>query len=139
MQLKSNITRYIITAVILVLFIVFAIRLNSVTKIQLVNRTGQTFETGVVVDILQDNIQEDGARIGQQVVDIQMTSGEKAGQILTTTSSAGYLFGAACTVGMKVIVIQSVSGDTVVTSVYSADRTAVVIGFAFYIFSCSAW
>ena len=80
MQLKSNITRYIITAVILVLFIVFAIRLNSVTKIQLVNRTGQTFETGVVVDILQDNIQEDGARIGQQVVDIQMTSGEKTGQ-----------------------------------------------------------
>ena len=130
MQLKSNITRYIITAVILVLFIVFAVRLNSVTKIQLVNRTGQTFETGVVVDILQDNIQEDGARIGQQVVDIQMTSGEKAGQILTTTSSAGYLFGAACSVGMKVIVIQSVSGDTVVTSVYSADRTAVVIGFA---------
>ena len=92
MQLKSNITRYIITAVILVLFLVFAVRLNSVTKIQLVNRTGQTFETGVVVDILQDNIQEDGARIGQQVVDIQMTSGEKTGQILTTTSSAGYLF-----------------------------------------------
>lgn len=130
MQLKSNTTKYIITAVVLVILAVFVFRLNSITKIQLVNRTGQTFETGVVIDILQDNIQEDGARVGQQVVAVQMTSGEKKGQVLTTTSSAGYLFGAACTVGMHVVVIQSVSGDTVVTSIYSMDRTAVVIGFA---------
>ena len=100
------------------------------TRTQLINRTGQRFETGVVVRILQDNIQEDGMRIGQQTVVVRMTSGEKKGEELTTTSSAGYLFGAACTVGMRVVVMQSIAGDSVITSVYSMDRKEVIIGFA---------
>ena len=129
-QINRRSIRYIITAVIAVIFVMLVVRLNDVTKTQLVNRTGQTFETGVVVEILQDNIQEDGARVGQQKVVVEMTSGGKKGQNLVTTSSAGYLFGAACTVGMRVIVLQSVAGDTVVTSIYSMDRTAVVLGFA---------
>lgn len=129
-QINRRSIRYIITAVIAVIFVMLVVRLNDVTKTQLVNRTGQTFETGVVVEILQDNIQEDGARVGQQTVVVEMTSGEKKGQNLVTTSSAGYLFGAACTVGMRVIVLQSVAGDTMVTSIYSMDRTAVVLGFA---------
>ena len=129
-QINRRSIRYIITAVIAVIFVMLVVRLNDVTKTQLVNRTGQTFETGVVVEILQDNIQEDGARVGQQTVVVEMTSGEKKGQNLVTTSSAGYLFGAACTVGMRVIVLQSVAGDTVVTSIYSMARTAVVLGFA---------
>lgn len=106
------------------------INLNHISKTRLVNRTGQSFETGVVVRILEDNIQEDGMRVGQQTVVVRMTSGEKKGQELITTSSAGYLFGAACTVGMRVVVIQSIAGDSVITSVYSRDRTAVMIGFA---------
>ncbi len=125
--------RRILILAALVLAAVCAIavyRLNGVAKIQLVNRTGQTFETGVVTEILQDNIQENGQRVGQQTVLVRMTSGEKKGQELETTSSAGYLFGAACTVGMRVVVIQSVAGDTVITTVYSQDRTGVVIGFA---------
>ena len=129
-QINRRSIRYIITAVIAVIFVMLVVRLNDVTKTQLVNRTGQTFETGVVVEILQDNRQEDGARVGEQTVVVEMTSGEKKGQNLVTTSSAGYLFGAACTVGMRVIVLQSVAGDTVVTSIYSMDRTAVVLGFA---------
>ena len=104
-------------------------KLNQVSKTQLVNRTGQTFETGKVVRILEDNIQEDGMRVGQQTVVVKMTSGVKKGQELTTTSSAGYLFGAACTVGMRVVVLQSVAGESVITSVYSVDRKEVVIGF----------
>ena len=129
-QINHPAVRIIAAAAALLLFILFAVRLNDVTKTQLVNRTGQTFETGVVTEILQDNIKEDGARVGQQTVVVEMTSGEKKGEMLVTTSSAGYLFGAACTVGMKVIVLQSVAGDTVVTSIYSMDRTAVIIGFA---------
>lgn len=129
-KIHSHIGKIIIAALILVITAGMIIRLNGVTRTELVNRTGQTFETGVVVEILQDNIQEDGARVGQQTVVVEMTSGEKKGQNLVTTSSAGYLFGAACTVGMRVIVLQSVAGDTVVTSIYSMDRTAVVLGFA---------
>lgn len=129
-QFKNTIMKYMIPAVVLVVLAIAVIRLNGITRIELVNRTGQTFETGVVVEILQDNIQEDGMRTGQQTVVIHMTSGEKKGEDLVTTSSAGYLFGAACTLGMKVIVMQSVAGETVITSVYSVDRTAVIIGFA---------
>ena len=84
----------------------------------------------MVVEILQDNLQADGTRVGQQTVVVEMTSGEKKGESLVTTSSAGFLFGAPCTVGMDVIVLQSVAGDTVITSIYSEDRGMTVIGFA---------
>lgn len=129
-KFKELICKNIILAVVLAAVFVASVSLNRVAKTQLVNRTGQTFETGVVVEILEDNIQKDGMRVGQQTVVVHMTSGEKKGEELVTTSSAGYLFGAACTLGMKVIVIQSVAGDSVITSVYSVDRTAVIIGFA---------
>ena len=122
--------RWGLPALLLVVFCLAVVRLNQVEKLELVNRSGQTFETGVVTKILQDNVQEDGTRVGQQTVLVRMTSGEKKGDELTTTSSAGYLFGAACTVGMKVVVLQSLAGDTVVTSVYSRDRGPVLLAFA---------
>lgn len=129
-ELKAHSIKYLVLAVILLFCMAGVIRLNQVTKTEIVNRSGQTFETGVVTRILQDNIQEDGTRVGQQTVVVEMTSGVKKGQELTTTSSAGFLFGAPCTVGMRVIVMQSVAGDTVVTSVYSMDRGMVIVGFA---------
>ena len=129
-ELKAHSIKYLVLAVILLFCTAGVIRLNQVTKTEIVNRSGQTFETGVVTRILQDNIQEDGTRVGQQTVVVEMTSGVKKGQELTTTSSAGFLFGAPCTVGMRVIVMQSVAGDTVVTSVYSMDRGMIIVGFA---------
>ena len=129
-KIHSHIGKIIIAALILVITAGMIIRLNGVTRTELVNRTGQTFETGVVVEILQDNLQNDGTRVGQQTVVVHMTSGQKQGEDLVTTSNSGYLFGAPCEVGMKVVVMQSVSGDTVITTVYSIDRKEVIIGFA---------
>ena len=129
-KIRSHIGRIIIAALVVVITAGMIIRLNGVTKTELVNRTGQTFETGVVTEILQDNLQEDGTRVGQQTVVVHMTSGEKQGEDLVTTSNSGYLFGAPCEVGMKVVVMQSISGDTVITTVYSIDRKEVIIGFA---------
>lgn len=122
--------RWGIPFLLLAVFAVAVFYLNRGENTELVNRTGQTFETGVVTRILQDNIQEDGTRVGQQTVVVRMTSGEKEGEELTTTSSAGYLFGAACSVGMKVVVLQSLAGDTAVTSIYSRDRGSVLLVFA---------
>lgn len=127
---KLPIKRCLITIGMIVLMVLTVWKLNKVVKTQLINRTGQTFETGVVVEILEDNIQENGMRVGQQKVVVKMNSGVKKGEELVTTSSAGYLFGAACTVGMRVVVLQSVAGDSVITSIYSMDRKAVIIGFA---------
>ena len=121
--------RWIPPLVLLALFLLLVVRLNQVDKVPLVSREGQTFEKGVVTEILQDNLQPNGTRVGEQVVRVRMTSGELEGQEIETTSSAGFLFGASCTVGMRVVVMQSVAGDTVVSSVYSQDREFQIICF----------
>lgn len=101
--------------VLLALFLLLVVRLNQVDKVALVSREGQTFEKGVVTEILQDNVQPDGSRVGEQVVRVLMKTGELKGREIETTSSSGFLFGAPCTVGMKVVVMQSLAGDTVVS------------------------
>ena len=77
--LKKQVKKYAVMTVIMVIMALAVVKLNNVTKTQLVNRTGQTFETGKVVRILEDNIQEDGMRVGQQTVVVKMTSGVKKG------------------------------------------------------------
>ena len=114
----------------LLVFAVFVVWLNRVEKTQLVSRKGHTFEKGVVTQILKDNLQPDGSRVGEQTVKVKMLTGERKGRELTTTSASGYLFGAACKVGMKVVVIQSVSGESAITSIYSQDREAPIYLFA---------
>lgn len=115
---------------ILILFLLFTVAINQVDKTELVNRAGQTFEKGIVTEIVQDNLQIDGSRLGEQVVKIKMLTGVRQGQELETTSSAGYLFGAPCRVGMKLVVMQSVAGDTTISSVYAQSREWVIYLFA---------
>lgn len=115
---------------LLLLFGIFVVRINAVDKIGLVSRDGQTFEKGVVTEIIRDNLQYDGSRVGEQLVRVEMKTGARAGQTLEMTSSSGYLFGAGCTEGMKVIVMQSISGDSTVASVYAQDRETVIYVFA---------
>ena len=116
--------------VVLALFLLLVVRLNQVGKVALVSREGQTFEKGVVTEILQDNGQPDGSRVGEQVVRVLMKTGGLKGREIETTSSSGFLFGAPCTVGMKVVVMQSLAGDTVVSSVYAQDREFQILAFA---------
>ena len=116
--------------VVLALFLLLVVRLNQVGKVALVSREGQTFEKGVVTEILQDNVQPDGSRVGEQVVRVLMKTGGLKGRESETTSSSGFLFGAPCTVGMKVVVMQSLAGDTVVSSVYAQDREFQILAFA---------
>ena len=116
--------------VVLALFLLLVVRLNQVGKVALVSREGQTFEKGVVTEILQDNVQPDGSRVGEQVVRDLMKTGGLKGREIETTSSSGFLFGAPCTVGMKVVVMQSLAGDTVVSSVYAQDREFQILAFA---------
>lgn len=122
--------RWGLPILILILFLLFTVAINQVDKTELVNRAGQTFEKGIVTEIVQDNLQIDGSRLGEQVVKIKMLTGVRQGQELETTSSAGYLFGAPCRVGMKVVVMQSVAGDTTISSVYAQSREWVIYLFA---------
>ena len=125
--------KWIRAAVLLIaalLFTVFVIQINRVEKTELVSRAGQSFEKAVVTEVLEDNVQTDGTRVGEQLVKVRMLSGLREGQELETTSSSGYLFGAGCMPGMKVVVMQSVAGESTITSVYSQDREWVVYLFA---------
>lgn len=69
--------KLLILAAVVLLSALAVVNLNHISKTRLVNRTGQSFETGVVVRILEDNIQEDGMRVGQQTVVVRMTSRRK--------------------------------------------------------------
>ena len=127
---RKKVVRYLIYLLFVCVFAVFVIRLNQVEKTELVVRTGQTFEKAEVTEILQDNLNSNGTRVGEQKVRVKMLTGARKGEKLDVTSSSGYLFGAACTVGMKVIVMQSVAGETTIASVYSQDREWVIYIFA---------
>ena len=128
---KKKTVRYLIYLLLVCVFSVFVIKLNQVEKTELVVRTGQTFEKAKVVKVLEDNLQENGTRVGEQKVRVHMLTGERKGQDLDITSSSGYLFGAACKPGMRGIVMQSVAGDSTVASVYTQDREGVIYIFAF--------
>lgn len=127
---RKKAVRYLIYILFVCVFAVFVIKLNQVEKTELVFRTGQTFEKAKVVKILQDNLEENGTRVGEQKVRVRMLTGVRKGEELDITSSSGYLFGAACKPGMKVIVMQSVAGDSTVASVYTQDREGVIYIFA---------
>ena len=127
---RKKVVRYLIYLLFVCVFGVFVFKLNQVEKTELVVRTGQTFEKAEVTEILQDNLDSNGTRVGEQKVHVKMLTGARKGEELDVTSSSGYLFGAACTVGMKVVVMQSVAGETTIASVYSQDREWVIYIFA---------
>lgn len=127
---RKKVIRYLIYLLFVCVFAVFVFKLNQVEKTELVVRTGQTFEKAEVTEILQDNLNSNGTRVGEQKVRVKMLTGARKGEKLDVTSSSGYLFGAACTVGMKVVVMQSVAGETTIASVYSQDREWVIYIFA---------
>ena len=131
---KKAVIRGAVIVVLALGFLVFLYFINQVQKPELVTSVGRSFERARVVEVVKDNLQEDGRRYGEQELRLLMLSGPKKGQTVDATSAAGYLFGAGCTPGMKVITIQSVSGDISVTSVYTADREAVIYVFVFLFF-----
>lgn len=126
---KKRIERGIVS-IFLIGFFLFVYQFNQVDKLALNMQDGRTFERGTVVEIVQDNIQEDGVRVGQQTVKVKITSGALKGEVVEATSADGNLFGATCQVGTDIVVIQSVSGDTVLTTVYSYDRIMPIIIYA---------
>ena len=71
-SIRKLLLRWAPPLILLLLFAVFVVRINMVDKTELVSREGQTFEKGVVTEILQDNLQPDGTRVGEQRVRVQM-------------------------------------------------------------------
>ena len=124
-----NIKGNIVAGVIIILFFMFLYFFNNIEKVELINRTGTSYEKAVVIEIIEDNLQEDGSRIGYQKVKLKILSGNLKGEILDSTSFAGYLYGADCTVGMKVIASISEYEGSATATVYSYDRSNIIYIF----------
>lgn len=129
---------YLLKAAAAALVLLALFELNDVERPELVNTGGRSFETARVVLIEQDNLQEDGSRIGDQQVRVRLTSGELAGAELPANSPNGLLFGTACEPGMSVIVILSAIGGQELCTVYSRDRSLVLAAFVLAFFLCLA-
>jgi uncharacterized membrane protein len=128
-------SRYLFAAAVIILVTVAAVFLSKTEKTALTETGGRTFEKGIVTKIISDNVQEDGIRVGEQTVEVRMTTGSLKGKEIRATSSAGYLFGTACYPGTHVVVIQSVAGRDVVSSIYSRDRGYQLLMFAMLYFA----
>lgn len=101
----------------------------GIEKTDLVSVEGRTFEKAKVTRIVKDNVQEDGTRVGEQQIMVELLSGPYKGEVMGATSSDGNLFGAACKVGMRVTVIVSATDAGRLVSVYSRDRQTAIYGY----------
>ncbi|CUO44669.1 YibE/F family protein [Clostridium disporicum] len=126
---KKNINSKVITFCFLIIFFIFLYLFNNIERVELVNSSGTSYVKAVVNEIVEDNIQEDGSRIGYQKVMLKVLSGKLKGQLIEGTSFAGYLYGADCTVGMKVIASISKYEDNASAAVYSYDRSNIIYIF----------
>ncbi len=122
-MIQSKWFRLAVIACILLIGAVFLRAYNQVEKPQLVNTDGQVFEQAEVVDIIQDNLQEDGSRVGDQIVTLRLTSGGHAGETVQANCPNGLLFGTVCQPGMRVIVISNAIGSLDLHTVYNVDRS----------------
>lgn len=122
-MIHSRWFRLVVIVVLMVAGGLFLWQYNQVDKPQLVNSDGRVFEKARVVDIVRDNLQEDGSRVGDQIVTLRMEDGPDAGQTVQANCPNGLLFGTVCQPGMAVIVISANVGAMGVHTVYNVDRS----------------
>ncbi len=125
---KSNIKKIFIF-MFLVCFCMIIYFLNDLDKVQLTNISGNSYEKAQVVEVMEDNLEDDGSRVGYQKVRIKILSGKYKGEELDATSFSGYLYGADCTENMRVIVKISETNNSKVISVYSFYREPIIFAF----------
>ena len=123
--------RHLIILLITVLFAVFLIRYNQIDRVGLYDTEGKTFEKARVVDIVEDNETESGNQIGNQIVSLELLTGDYKGNTVEAGSSSSYLYGAHCEVGMRVIAEVNESDDSLYVTVFSQDRTWILYAIVF--------
>ena len=123
--------RHLIIILITVLFAVFLIRYNQIDRVGLYDTEGKTFEKARVVDIVEDNETESGNQIGNQIVSLELLTGDYKGNTVEAVSSSSYLYGAHCEVGMRVIAEVNESDDSLYVTVFSQDRTWILYAIVF--------
>lgn len=130
MKLMINKRRLIQIILTLVAFILFFAIIwwygRRVEKTPLQSSDGMTFESAEVVEIINGNTgtgeNDVSGMAGSQDVRVKIMTGEHKGKIMEAGNLNGYLYGANCKVGTKVIVQLSHYEDTLSANVYGYDR-----------------
>lgn len=125
-NIVKNIVKGGCLAVAGILFLLFLLYFKDVEKTKLLETEGRNFEKAEVTGIIKDNVTENGNIVGNQTVEIKILTGEHKGECYEAVSSSSYLFGAQCSVGMKVIVILNEAEGNVTASVYSENREPAI-------------
>ena len=106
-----------IPVIFFIILILFLAKWSQLEKVPLISDQSQEFEKAVVTQIITDNLQEDGSRMGNQEVKLRFLTGKRKGEETEAVSTNGNLYGAICQVGTKVITLTNQSRDTTITSV----------------------
>ena len=120
------------------IFGIFLYFLNQIDRTPLYDDQGRSFEKAVVLEVVQDNEQESGQYVGQQIVRLVLKSGDRKGHTVEAKSSSSYLYGAHCVQGMHVIAAVNESGNDLYVTVYSIDRSGV-LGAIVLLFLVMIW
>lgn len=122
MQIQTGFRKRLLLVIFAAVIAVCFYTISQVHRVPLMENGGRSFVKAQVVSVIQDNEQSGDVYIGDQLVQLQLLSGDHTGETVEATSSSAYLYGVHCTVGMKVIAIVSESNGELVTSVYGYNR-----------------
>lgn len=138
MKIRNKIGRIVLPFLALLALIPFLSQWCQVEKVEMVSDSSQQFDKAVVTEVITDNLQEDGSRVGNQEVKVKFLTGKNKGKEVEAVSTNGSLYGATCYKGLKVVTLTNQSGDVTITSVYSLNREPYVIGFVllFFVLIC---
>jgi uncharacterized membrane protein len=128
-EAKKKIIRYAALILLLGISLIFLKYWNNIDKTEIVSNSAQSFDRAVVTQIVTDNLQENGSRIGNQEVMVRFLNGKHKGEEVKAVSTNGSLYGATCYPGTKVVTLTGESGEVSITSVYSLDREWIIYAY----------
>ncbi len=136
-RIISSIGKYLVVAVITLLVILFY---KSVERKPLLAQDNTEFAKAVVTEVVSEDLQTDADDVvgDSQEVIVRITSGTYKGRVESAYSLNGYLYGANCKVGTRVIVQISPYNDNISVSVYNYDRE-LQIGLLMAAFLAVIW
>lgn len=111
--MKQKLPRQLVCGIFIIAFSAVLYFVNKVERQELMNNSGRTFQKAVVEKVLEDQ---------NNKVQLKITTGKYKNQSVQASAVAGYLYGAECRPGLKVIAIVNESGKNLSVSVYNYDR-----------------
>jgi uncharacterized membrane protein len=133
-KIIHDLGKYLIVIGIIIAIVTFY---NSIERAPLMAEDNTEFAKAVVTEVSTD-LQAGEEENASQEVTLRIKSGAHKGETVDGTSMNGYLYGADCKVGTKVIIRLSEYEGNLSASVYNYDRE-FEIGVLLFVFILTMW